>query len=184
MVHIDVYPCASCGLEYRFRDGTDNKLCAYCDPTASLRSKTKESRIKELLKKELTDVPFVHDRSISSIEMIDKTCVCGRFRQDFFFDMDTHVVILEVDENQHSTYDASCKRVRELHVSDVLGHPTTFVCYNPDAYHIDGTMVCVSTACSEQRLVSVLRDLLYTNTCVVKGDSYLCETVFLYYDEN
>ena len=179
MVHINVYPCISCGLEFRFRNKTTSKLCVYCDSNSTVRSKTKENRIKELLQESFPDIPCIHDRSISSIETIDQKCVYRRFRPDFFYDMTTHVVIVEVDEHQHSMYDVSCERAREFHIADAVGRPTYFIRYNPDAYRVNGNIVKVKRTLRENKLIDVLRDLLFRT---IEAQSAL-ETVFLYYDE-
>ena len=50
MVHIQVYPCTSCGLDFRFRDTTPAMICVYCDTNSTMRSKTKENHVKEVLK--------------------------------------------------------------------------------------------------------------------------------------
>ena len=182
MVHIQVYPCTSCGLEFRFREKKSIMTCVYCDTNSKLRSKTKENHVKELLEKSFSDIPFIHDRSISSIESIDHKCVYRRFRPDFFYDMKSHVVIVEVDEHQHSMYDESCERARELHISDAIGRPTYFIRYNPDFYRVNGTVVKVKTLCREKRLIYVMREFLFKNVNELTENG--SETVFLYYDDN
>ena len=184
MVHIQVYPCDSCGLEFRFRDTKAEKICPYCDPNSIFRSKTKELCIKEVIEKAFPELPCIHDRSIQSIEMIDQRCVYHKFRPDFFFDRKTHVVIVEVDEHQHSSYDVSCERVRELHISEAIGRPTYFIRYNPDAYHVNGAAVRVPKNIREQRLVQVMKECLFSDeSSECKNDTFLMRTVFLYYDE-
>ena len=96
--------------------------------------------------------------------------------------MNSHVVIVEVDEHQHSMYDASCERAREYHISDAIGRPTYFIRYNPDSYHVNGTNVKVKKTCRENRLISVLRDFLFKSVTELTLSGL--ETIFLYYDEN
>ena len=185
MVHIEVYSCNSCGLEFRFRDTKAEKICPYCDPNSILRSKTKELFIKEVIEKAFPGLSFIHDRSIQSIETIDQRCVSRKFRPDFFFERNTHVVIVEVDEHQHSSYDASCERVRELHISEAIGRPTYFIRYNPDAYRVNGAAVRVPKNIREQRLIQVMKECLFSDeSSECKTDTFLMRTVFLYYDEN
>ena len=182
MVHIQVYLCTSCGLDFRFQDTTPAMMCVYCDTNSTLRSKTKANHVKQVLENSFPDILFIHDRSISSIESIDQKCVYRRFRPDFFYDMNSHVVIVEVDEHQHSMYDASCERAREYHISDAIGRPTYFIRYNPDSYHVNGTNVKVKKTCRETRLISVLRDFLFKSVTELTLSGL--ETIFLYYDEN
>ena len=42
MVHIQVYPCTSCGLDFRFREKKSKMTCVYCDTNSKMRSKRKE----------------------------------------------------------------------------------------------------------------------------------------------
>jgi len=95
--------------------------------------------------------------------------------------MKSHVVIVEVDEHQHSMYDVSCERARELHISDAIGRPTYFIRYNPDSYHVNGTVVKVKTTIRETRLISVLREFLLKDVHELTKNGV--ETVFLYYDD-
>ena len=184
MVHINVYPCTSCGLEFRFRNKTGSKkICVYCDSNSTIRSKTKENRVKEILEESFPDITFIHDRSISSIETIDHKCVYRRFRPYFFYDMTSHVIIVEVDEHQHSMYDVSCERAREFHIADAIGRPTYFIRYNPDCYRVKGSIANTKQRFREMELVRVLRDLLFRSVPVQQQEQCEVETVFLYYDE-
>ncbi|KAL4853194.1 hypothetical protein ACK3TF_005809 [Chlorella vulgaris] len=71
-----------------------------------------------------------------------KEASCGRFRPDFTFELPTHVVIVEVDEDQHSTYDQSCEHKRMLDITNSYGGmPVTFLRYNTDGFQIAGATV-------------------------------------------
>ena len=57
-------------------------------------------------------------------------------------DLGYQVIIIEVDENQHTEYDCSCENKRIMELSQDLGHrPIVFVRFNPDDYEKDGTSV-------------------------------------------
>lgn len=66
---------------------------------------------------------------------------CSQRRPDRLIDFGEHVLILEVDENQHRGYTCTNKRICEL--SEDVGHrPITIVRFNPDGYtKADGTHV-------------------------------------------
>ena len=53
------------------------------------------------------------------------------------------MIIIEVDENQHSDYDCSCENKRIMELSQDVGHrPIVFIRFNPDNYKKrDGTNV-------------------------------------------
>ncbi len=49
--------------------------------------------------------------------------------------MGSHVVIVEVDEDQHKTYYCTCKNRRLMEISkDVSHRPVVMVRFNPDGY--------------------------------------------------
>ena len=49
--------------------------------------------------------------------------------------MGSHIIIIEVDENKHDTYDCSCENKRLMEISQDVGHrPIVFIRFNPDNY--------------------------------------------------
>jgi len=63
-------------------------------------------------------------------------------RPDLLLDLGYQVIIIEVDENQHTDYDCSCENKRTMELSQDLGHrPIVFIRFNPDDYEKDGTSV-------------------------------------------
>ena len=89
--------------------------------------KTKERTVvDEILKS------FPHFTWISDKKVIDG---CSRRRPDLFLDMGTHIIIVEIDENQHTDYDCSCENKRLMEISLDVGHrPVVFIRFNPDDY--------------------------------------------------
>ena len=85
------------------------------------------------------DVPFKYDES-PGFE-------CTRKRPDIRFEMPTHDVIVEVDENQHRGYEESCEcaRISEI-VGAIGGKPVVFVRYNPDTVRYGGKVSAVTAA--------------------------------------
>jgi hypothetical protein len=54
-------------------------------------------------------------------------------------DFGYQVLIVEIDENQHTNYDCSCENKRTMELSRDLGHrPIIFVRFNPDDYTKNG----------------------------------------------
>lgn len=72
-------------------------------------------------------------------------------------------VILEVDENQHAQYDASCDPRRDMDIlaSVALGSADKLciVRYNPDAYQVGGVTQRTPKKQREAKLLQVLEDL-------------------------
>jgi hypothetical protein len=57
---------------------------------------------------------------------------CQTYYPDFLKDCGTFFLIIECDENAHSSYPASCERIRENNIVFALGLPCVFIRYNPD----------------------------------------------------
>jgi hypothetical protein len=62
---------------------------------------------------------------------------CSRKRPDLLLDLGYQVLIIEIDENQHESYDCSCENKRLMLLSQDVGHrPIIFIRFNPDDYTI------------------------------------------------
>ena len=47
----------------------------------------------------------------------------------------SHVLVIEIDENQHGSYDCSCDNKRLMELSQDIRHrPLVFIRFNPDGY--------------------------------------------------
>src|SRR5690606_21613068 len=119
--------CTKCGLVYFIP--SDRSLCNDCfDYTTKINHK-KEDRIYQVLKSNNVDVES-YDRIVG-----DNETRCSSKRPDFVVDRGTYKIIIEVDENQHETYDCSCEYIRMRQIFfDYGGLHTVFIRYNPDAY--------------------------------------------------
>ena len=87
--------------------------------------KTKEKAVNDFV------MPFFSHCTI----LLDKRIPdgCSLRRPDFLIDFGEHVLVLEVDENQHRGYTCQNKRICEL--SEDAGHrPITIIRFNPDSY--------------------------------------------------
>ena len=95
------------------------------DAPVTRRYKTKEMSVRDFLKKSFPDVPFIHDKKVE----------CHLYRPDFVYDFGSHVVVIEVDEYQHESYDTSCDNKRLMSIFQGLGsRPMVMIRFNPDAY--------------------------------------------------
>jgi hypothetical protein len=130
-----------------------NKYSGYClfcyihmfpDKTVSRNYKTKEQSVVDFIQFKFP-LPWLTDKSLGA---------CSRRRPDLMIDLMTHVLIIEVDENQHVDYDCSCQNKRLMELSqDVAHRPIIFIRFNPDGYTdkkripscwgIDGRGMCV-----------------------------------------
>ncbi len=123
-----------------------NKYEGYCmpcfvnnpenaDKPAMRNYKTKELEVVNHIKKHFGDYLWVFDRRIHG----------GVFnrRPDIFLDLGKHIIIIEVDENKHSSYNCACEknRINEI-IFNVDYKPITLIRFNPDKYKdFNGTIV-------------------------------------------
>ena len=145
-------PCCSCGLQTRtayLRKG----LCYYCRP-ATIQAHNKELAIKVLLEAQVGHIKFVHDRVAKPI----LECACKKYRPDFWAELPTFVLVVEVDERQHENYKPSCelRRLVEL-LAACMGKPLVVIRYNPDGYKILGETQRTSTKKRQTALLDRIR---------------------------
>lgn len=130
--------CSICGLMGALNR---NDQCETCRP---------ELFVRKMLYKQNIVVDFLKKRNVfpSSIDRILDLGECGMQRPDLFFanDDQPHTLIVEVDENQHKSYDCgrtctcggkSCNcdvaRMKNIQQSQG-GRPGYFLRFNPDDY--------------------------------------------------
>jgi hypothetical protein len=97
--------------------------------------KTKEKDIVDRIKQSFPKFDWVWDKKVED--------GCSMKRPDLLLDMGSHIIIVEVDENKHDSYDCSCENKRLMQISQDLQHrPIVFIRFNPDAYtNKDGIVV-------------------------------------------
>lgn len=91
--------------------------------------KTKEREVGNYIRKEFDDI----DAYIT----FDKTVGSSKKRPDICFKLKScnHVVIIEIDEDCHSTYDVTCENKRICEIYQDLGFKkVVFIRFNPDTY--------------------------------------------------
>lgn len=109
--------------------------CAHCfknlypDRVEVRHLRSKELYVKNFIMTTFPDIPWIHDKPILG--------GCSRRRPDLFADFGTHIVIIEIDEDQHAHYSCESKRLCEI-FQDAGNLPMHFVRFNPDRYLDDG----------------------------------------------
>jgi hypothetical protein len=92
--------------------------------------KTKEKNVTDNILKKFKEFTWICDKKVQE--------GCSKRRPDLLLDLATHIIIVEVDENQHNLYDSSCENKRLMELSQDLQHrPIVFIRFNPDEYTID-----------------------------------------------
>jgi hypothetical protein len=114
--------------------------CLFCyinlfpDKPVSRNYKTKEYAVVEHVKTKFPNHTWIADKIVNG--------GCSKRRPDLLLDLLYQIVIIEVDENQHTDYDCSCQNKRIMELSQDLGHrPIVFIRFNPDDYTQNGTNI-------------------------------------------
>jgi hypothetical protein len=107
--------------------------CFYCyinmfpDKPVARNYKTKEQSVVDYIKDNFPNVDWIADKRVDD--------GCSKRRPDLFLHMGNQILIIEVDENQHTDYNCSCENKRVMELSLDVGHiPIVFIRFNPDMY--------------------------------------------------
>ena len=108
--------------------------------------KIKENEVTNFIIQQFSSTTIVQDRRIQD--------GCSARRPDVLIDLGYQVLIIEVDENQHTEYDCSCENKRLMQLSQDVGHrPIVFIRFNPDSYEDNGKNI---TSCFAQNKLGYL----------------------------
>ena len=123
--------CECCKVNYKNKKF--NNYCMRCfiyifpDQPIAKNYKTKETSVAEFITTNFPNFTWNLDKKI-----VDG---CSKRRPDLMCDLGYQVIIIEVDENQHTDYDCSCENKRIMQLSQDVGHrPIVFIRFNPDDY--------------------------------------------------
>jgi hypothetical protein len=125
--------CENCKNMIRSNNKTYRPYCFICycvlnpDIEIKRRYKTKENLLAEALKAMNLGVDFIQDKRVNE--------GCSKRRPDFLFDLFTHTVIVECDENGHRDYDTTCEiaKLNET-FTDLADRPMVLIRFNPDKF--------------------------------------------------
>ncbi len=115
--------------------------CAYCycnifpDSELVRNYKTKEKTVVDFILETFSQYTWINDKRV-----ID---ACSKRRPDLLVDFGEFVMIIEVDENCHRSYDTTCENKRLMEISQDLGHrPLVIIRMNTDGYvDAEGTKI-------------------------------------------
>lgn len=168
--HVDLVhrECTVCGLVEVVDAET---RCARCSDYLSRRLHLMKQRdVRAML--QATDLP--------PFEQYEKQVdggFCGPERPDFVWSTPTHVVVLEVDEEQHANLARHCEEVRMKNVTSSFGMPVFWVRYNPDSFQ--GQWSQLTPTLRHGMLVQVIRDALAAPPA---SPAEFCRVTYLFYN--
>ena len=121
--------CKSCKLFPYYKK--ENLLCSYCDPNNKKIYGLKEMKVVNFLQSK--NITFIHNKSVGF--------ECGNYRPDVLIDCNTHFIVVEIDENQHESYNNNCEMARMNNIYIALGLPVVFLRYNPDKFFLNNIKI-------------------------------------------
>jgi hypothetical protein len=106
----------------------------YPDKPVLRNYKTKEYAVAEYITNKFANFTWIQDKKIQD--------GCSKKRPDLLLDLGYQILIIEIDENQHNSYENICENKRMMEISQDLGHrPIIFICFNPDDYLYENTSI-------------------------------------------
>ena len=177
--------CLKCGnVDILNKEGICVTICSFveADKIIKKHQKKKELYIEKLLLKTF-EIPF-YKRD----EIIDKNC--SSCRPDFVYHLGKYILIIEVDEQQHRSYQ-SCKGVddklarkitEDIRMYNIFqsfeGLPVIFLRYNPDSFKDKENKIC---KISDKKREEIF--LKWVKKCLdLKDNLQACYVKYLFYD--
>ena len=97
----------------------------YPDIPLTRNYKTKENTVTKVILNDFPNFDWILDKIVKN--------GCSKKRPDMYCDFGSHILIIEIDENQHANYSCENKRIMELS-KDFNHRPIIFIRMNPDSY--------------------------------------------------
>ena len=184
-----------CLNEWCFTYPKNNKYDGYCfycyinmfpDKPVSRNYKNKEQSVVDYIKDKFPNVDWVTDKRIDN--------GCSKRRPDLLLHLGNQILIIEVDENQHTEYNCSCENKRIMELSLDVGHiPIVFIRFNPDMYYKKKTKVSSCWGLNGNGILTIKKKDEWIERLSRLGDvvkywlenitDKTIETIHLYYDE-
>ena len=147
--------------------------------------KTKECAVADYVRERYPDLRWVQDKRIDG--------GCSKRRPDMILDLGHQLLIIEIDENGHTTYDCACERKRVNDILEDLGfRSVVFLRFNPDSYRDAGELIKSCWKKDGRGMLKVENEKRWSDRLNALGEQVdywmknttdkLVETVELYYD--
>ncbi len=164
--------CASCHSESLIKEGST--LCTGCMICPWIERKPrKENEVRDFLT--ANKISFVQDKRADNS--------CSLKRPDFVIDCGKHIIIVEVDENQHSSYPCQCEQGRMITIfNDYGGLPVSFIRFNPDNYTDHQGKKQVGKNQERKRQTRLLKAI--TNLQMHPPQKVELRVLYMYYDKD
>jgi hypothetical protein len=157
------------------------RKCKYCDIEESSTYVCNDCK-KIQNKKELSVVRYLRRTIDTKFEYNTSKMLqgCSKKRPDVYFELNKHCVIIEIDENQHKSYEdiCECARINEI-VNGIGGRSVIIIRYNPDKTYNNKKPIKVDQVDKLNVLTKIIKEEL-----VKDYDIFKVKIIQLYYDDN
>ena len=157
------------------------RLCKYCDIKEEASFVCKDCK-KIQNKKEWAVVRYLRNVIDTHFEYNSSKMLngCSKKRPDIYFELDFHCVIVEIDENQHNSYEDTCEcaRLNEI-VNGIGGKSVIIIRYNPDIVKNNNKTLKINQVDRINLLVKTIKEEL-----VKKYDTFIVKIIQIYYNDN
>jgi len=100
--------------------------------------KTKERLVADNIREKFSEYDINFDKIVAD--------GCSKRKPDIYIDLGYQIVIVEIDENQHRSYDTTCENRRLMEISKDFNHRNiVFIRFNPDSYYESKN--CIISSC-------------------------------------
>lgn len=167
LVHKDCKTCMV--LEIVDKEGNCSRCSDYLKRHLCCR---KQRQIKNML--------LAHSGMIPKFDSYDRIIdngACGKERPDFYWQTQTHVVVLEVDEHQHKERACECEQTRMVNITSSFGMPTFWIRYNPDDFKGQWSKLTENIRHDELR-----RMILHCINSPPVNARDFCRVIYMYFD--
>lgn len=146
-------------------------ICGLHDPALLNRTRLqKQKRVKFLIENNIEHKIMSYDKMIDS-------GICNKRRPDIVINVNTHFVIIEIDENQHIS--KKCEESRMVEIWNSLGLPVVFIRYNPDSFtDKSGNKSNIRKNIREDILIKWIKQSLNLKLQLIDG----IQVVYLFYN--
>jgi hypothetical protein len=157
------------------------KLCKYCDIKEN--SSFVCGNCKKIMnKKEWGIVRYLRSNINTKFDYNSSKMLqgCSKKRPDVFFELNKHCVIVEIDENQHKSYNdlCECSRLNEI-VNGIGGKSVIIIRFNPDVTKHKGVKLNLILSNKIDLLVKTIKEELVKNY-----ETFIVKIIQLYYDDD
>lgn len=105
---------------------------------------------------------------------------CSKKRPDVYYELNKHCVIVEIDENQHGSYEniCECARINEI-VNGIGGKSVILIRFNPDIIKNRRKQVIIPLIQRLELLIKIIKEELTRDY-----DTFNVKLIQLYYNDN